>query len=138
MTESTNTARPETSRFTPETVPGETSTAQAVASSSGPLAGEFPLQSLNDDASPVESETDATATHGSSEHIVKVQLPLNTTESHPQMLVYSEDRKTIFLYAWAPERFARELKRYPRKGYFRATLHGLIVDIHERVEDRAW
>jgi hypothetical protein len=99
------------------------------------------IQRLKDDASVQGSDEKAqlsAATALPSEHVVKVQLPLNRSERHPKMLIYSEDRETIHLYAEVTARFARELDRDPRKGYYRATLSGVMLEIHERVEDRPW
>src|SRR5581483_1543310 len=139
MTDSTNTTAPEPARLLSET-PARALRDEAVpAPSSGiwkPL-----IQRLKGAASVQGSDPKAqfsTATALASEHVVKVQLPLNRSEGQPKMLIYSEDRRTIHLYAEVTERYARELDRYPRKGYYRATLSAAMLEIHERVEDRPW
>jgi hypothetical protein len=72
------------------------------------------------------------------DHIVKVQLPLATNEELPQMLIYTEDKKTIYLTTPVQERFAKELRKFPHKGYYRATLRGIAVEIGQRVKNQPW
>lgn len=69
--------------------------------------------------------------------IVKVQIPLETTEDVPHMLVYSEDRETVHVFTPVQERFAKELRR-TYKGYYMARINGDAVDIGERVADQEW
>lgn len=75
--------------------------------------------------------------HRTSDEIVKVQLPLSTNEDVPHMLVYNED-KSIYILTPVQERFAKELKKFPCKGYYKAVVTGDVVDIGQRVKNQDW
>lgn len=68
--------------------------------------------------------------------VVKIQLPISTTEEIPQMLVYNED-KSIYIMTPVQERYAKELKQ-SYKGYYEAVVTGDVIDIGKRVEDQPW
>jgi hypothetical protein len=72
------------------------------------------------------------------QYIVKVQLPLESSEKDPPMLVYSEGKHPIYTMVPVQERFAKELKMFPHKGYYRATLVGDQVTIGPRVKNQPW
>lgn len=70
-------------------------------------------------------------------HIIKVQRPLHTTEPHPQVLVYNQDRSILQQFP-----FTEELQELFRddvlKLYFEATLRNGELTLVNNIEQQDW
>jgi hypothetical protein len=73
-----------------------------------------------------------------SKHIVKIQLPLETNADVPHMLIYTKDRSTIYELTPVDERFAKELSKFPHKGFYEASLTPGGFKIGQRVGWQSW
>ena len=68
--------------------------------------------------------------------IVKVQLPLFSTDPDPLPLVYAENNRHCQNQR-IPGRIYRDLRR-SKKGYYEAEYIGGFWEIGKRVEDQSW
>lgn len=72
--------------------------------------------------------------------IVKIQLPISTNDPEPMMLIYNKGRS---FQSTTPvtDRFAKELKEFPHKGYYMAEeIRGSepALTIGRRVAEQDW